>query len=167
MQQRVVIATALANDPALLVADEPTTALDVTIQAQMLALLRELRDRHRTTVILIAHDLGVVAQLCDRVGVLYAGQLVEVAPVERIFDAPEPSLHEGAARGASDAEPPAGGAAGRRRRSARSRRPAARLPVRAALSRAHATPCERVPAFTSRAAGHATACWHVEAERAA
>src|SRR5207253_3938431 len=63
MQQRVVIATALANEPALLIADEPTTALDVTIQAQILELLRALRLRHRTTVILIAHDLGVVAQL--------------------------------------------------------------------------------------------------------
>jgi peptide/nickel transport system ATP-binding protein len=85
MQQRVVIATALANEPALLIADEPTTALDVTIQAQILGLMRELRRRHRTTILLIAHDFGVVAQLCDRAGVLYAGQLVEVAPVEAIF----------------------------------------------------------------------------------
>jgi oligopeptide/dipeptide ABC transporter ATP-binding protein len=89
MRQRVVIAAALANEPALLLADEPTTALDVTIQAQVLALLRELRERHRTTIVLITHDLGVVAQLCDRVGVLYAGQLVEVAPVRAVFAAPE------------------------------------------------------------------------------
>src|SRR5207237_10667094 len=66
MQQRVVIATALANEPALLIADEPTTALDVTIQAQILELLRSLRLRHRTAVILIAHDLGLVGQLCNR-----------------------------------------------------------------------------------------------------
>jgi peptide/nickel transport system ATP-binding protein len=85
MQQRVVIATALANEPALLIADEPTAALDVTIQAQILSLLRELRRRHRTTILLIAHDFGVVAQLCDRAGVLYAGQLVEVAPVTELF----------------------------------------------------------------------------------
>ncbi len=85
MQQRVVIATALANEPALLIADEPTAALDVTIQAQILSLMRELRRRHRTTILLIAHDFGVVAQLCDRAGVLYAGQLVEVAPVTSLF----------------------------------------------------------------------------------
>jgi oligopeptide/dipeptide ABC transporter ATP-binding protein len=85
MQQRVVIATALANEPALLIADEPTAALDVTIQAQILSLMRELRRRHRTTILLIAHDFGVVAQLCDRAGVLYAGQLVEVAPVAQLF----------------------------------------------------------------------------------
>jgi oligopeptide/dipeptide ABC transporter ATP-binding protein len=85
MQQRVVIATALANEPALLIADEPTAALDVTIQAQILSLMRELRARHRTTILLIAHDFGVVAQLCDRAGVLYAGQLMEVAPVVELF----------------------------------------------------------------------------------
>jgi peptide/nickel transport system ATP-binding protein len=88
MRQRVVIATALANEPALLLADEPTTALDVTIQSQILDLLRELRERRRTTIVLITHDLGVIAQLCDRVGVMYAGQLVEVAPVVDIFRAP-------------------------------------------------------------------------------
>jgi peptide/nickel transport system ATP-binding protein len=88
MRQRVVIATALANEPALLIADEPTTALDVTIQAQVLDLLRELRERRRTTIVLITHDLGVIAQICDRVGVMYAGQLFEVAGVEDIFHAP-------------------------------------------------------------------------------
>ena len=89
MRQRVVIAAAVANDPAMLIADEPTTALDVTIQAQILDLIRRLRDRHRTTILLIAHDLGVVAQLADRVGVMYAGQLVEVGPVADIFGRPE------------------------------------------------------------------------------
>jgi oligopeptide/dipeptide ABC transporter ATP-binding protein len=85
MQQRIVIATALANEPALLIADEPTTALDVTIQAQILGLMRELRRRHSTTILLIAHNFGVVAQLSDRAGVLYGGQLVEIAPVRSIF----------------------------------------------------------------------------------
>jgi oligopeptide/dipeptide ABC transporter ATP-binding protein len=88
MRQRVVIASALANDPALLIADEPTTALDTTIQAQILALLVDLRERHDMATLLITHDLGVIAQACDRVGVLYAGQLVEVAPVAELFAAP-------------------------------------------------------------------------------
>jgi len=89
MRQRVVIAAALANDPALLLADEPTTALDVTIQAQILDLLAGLQKRHNTTILLVAHDLGVVAQVCDRVGVMYAGQLVEVAPVAQLFADPQ------------------------------------------------------------------------------
>ena len=88
MRQRVVIATALANEPALVLADEPTTALDVTIQSQVLDLLRDLRARLHTTIALITHDLGVIAQICDRVGVMYAGQLVEVAPVSEIFRSP-------------------------------------------------------------------------------
>jgi oligopeptide/dipeptide ABC transporter ATP-binding protein len=88
MCQRVVIAAALANQPDLLIADEPTTALDVTIQAQILALLRGLRERSNMTVILITHDMGVIAQMCDRVGVMYAGELVEVANVQEIFAQP-------------------------------------------------------------------------------
>ncbi len=88
MRQRVVIATALANDPALLIADEPSTALDVTIQAQLLAVLRDQRDARGMAILLITHDLGVVAQLCDRVAVMYAGQLVETSSVERIFREP-------------------------------------------------------------------------------
>jgi peptide/nickel transport system ATP-binding protein len=88
MCQRVVIAAALANEPDLLIADEPTTALDVTIQAQILSLLRGLQQRSAMTVILITHDMGVIAQMCDRVGVMYAGELVEVADVQEIFSRP-------------------------------------------------------------------------------
>jgi oligopeptide/dipeptide ABC transporter ATP-binding protein len=89
MQQRAMIAMALACRPRLLVADEPTTALDVTIQAQVLALMRSLRDETGTAIILITHDLGVVAQMADRVAVMYAGQVVEQAPVRELFSQPQ------------------------------------------------------------------------------
>ena len=91
MRQRVMIAIALACDPKLLIADEPTTALDVTIQAQILELLRSLQDKLKTAIILITHDLGVVAENAHRVVVMYAGRVVETAPVDAIFsDAQHP-----------------------------------------------------------------------------
>jgi oligopeptide/dipeptide ABC transporter ATP-binding protein len=86
--QRVMIAMALALNPQLLIADEPTTALDVTIQAQILDLMRDLRERLGTSVILITHDLGVIAEMADRVAVMYAGRIVEQADVETLFDKP-------------------------------------------------------------------------------
>ncbi len=86
--QRVMIAMALAGDPEMLVADEPTTALDVTIQAQILELLRALRRERNMALVLISHDLGVVADSCERVAVMYAGRIVEEAPVARLFDGP-------------------------------------------------------------------------------
>jgi peptide/nickel transport system ATP-binding protein len=86
MKQRVVIAMALACDPELLLADEPTTALDVTIQAQVLDLIKELKERYNTSMILITHDLGVVAETCDDVAVIYAGKIVESGSKEDIFD---------------------------------------------------------------------------------
>jgi peptide/nickel transport system ATP-binding protein len=85
MKQRVVIAIALSCEPDLLIADEPTTALDVTIQAQVLAMMGELRDRLGTAMILITHDLGVVAQICDKVAVMYAGELIEEGTLEDIY----------------------------------------------------------------------------------
>jgi peptide/nickel transport system ATP-binding protein len=88
MAQRVMIAMALACEPELLIADEPTTALDVTIQAQILDLIRGLRDRTGTAIILITHDLGVVAETCDRVAVMYAGEIIEQAGVNDLFGAP-------------------------------------------------------------------------------
>lgn len=88
MKQRIVIAAALANNPQLLIADEPTTALDVTIQAQVLRLINSLRHQHDTTVLLITHDLGVVSQVCDRVGVMYRGRLLEVATARDLFTRP-------------------------------------------------------------------------------
>jgi peptide/nickel transport system ATP-binding protein len=89
MRQRVMIAMALACAPALLIADEPTTALDVTIQAQILDLLRQLREETGTAVVLITHDLGVVAETCDDVAVMYAGEIVELAPAQALFAAPQ------------------------------------------------------------------------------
>ena len=85
MKQRVVIAIALACEPDLLIADEPTTALDVTIQAQVLAMIRELKERLGTSMIMITHDLGIVAQTCDEVAVMYAGELIEAGTLEDIF----------------------------------------------------------------------------------
>jgi peptide/nickel transport system ATP-binding protein len=89
MRQRVMIAIALACDPMLLIADEPTTALDVTLQAQILDLMRELKAASGAAIILITHDLGVVAEVCDEVAVMYAGEIVERAPVDELFASPQ------------------------------------------------------------------------------
>jgi peptide/nickel transport system permease protein len=89
MRQRVVIAMALANNPDLLIADEPTTALDVTVQAEILDLLMDLRERMGMALLFITHDLGVVAELCDRVVVMYAGRAVEEAPTDELFANPQ------------------------------------------------------------------------------
>ncbi|WP_409294583.1 ABC transporter ATP-binding protein [Peribacillus sp. SCS-26] len=89
MRQRVMIAIALACNPKLLIADEPTTALDVTIQAQILDLLNDLKDEFETSVIMITHDMGVVAETADRVIVMYAGEIIEEGPVEEIFTEPK------------------------------------------------------------------------------
>lgn len=89
MKQRVVIAIALACNPELLIADEPTTALDVTIQAQVLDMIKGLRDKLGTALLLITHDFGIVADICNKCAVVYAGQIVEVGTVEDIFDRPQ------------------------------------------------------------------------------
>jgi oligopeptide/dipeptide ABC transporter ATP-binding protein len=166
MRQRVVIATALANEPALLIADEPTTALDVTIQSQVLDLLRDLRRTHHTTILLITHDLGVVAQLCDRVGVMYAGQLVEVAPVHEIFRAPRHPYTQ-----ALLAALPAAGQARGSLRVIEGRVPdltdappgcrfTPRCPYRM-------PECDRVPPLVAEPDDHFIACWLSNATRAA
>src|SRR3954465_8776820 len=89
MRQRVVIALALAAEPALVIADEPTTALDVSIQAQIIALLKRLARARGTAFMLITHDMGVIAETCDRVAVMYAGRIVEVGPVREVIHSPQ------------------------------------------------------------------------------
>ncbi|REK76047.1 ABC transporter ATP-binding protein [Paenibacillus paeoniae] len=89
MRQRVMIAIALCCEPELLIADEPTTALDVTIQAQILDVLFRIREEEQTSILFISHDLGVIAELCDRVAVMYAGQIVEQGTVEELFESPQ------------------------------------------------------------------------------
>jgi oligopeptide/dipeptide ABC transporter ATP-binding protein len=110
MRQRVMIAMALACEPKLLIADEPTTALDVTIQAQILELMRELRRELGMAILLITHDLGVVAEMCDDVAVMYAGRVVERGSAEAVFRTPqhpytEALLHSIPVLGSTQAEP--------------------------------------------------------------
>src|SRR6266550_2492186 len=88
MQQRVIIAMALATNPSLLILDEPTTGLDATVEAEVLELISELQTRHATAVLFISHNLGVIRKMCERVGVLYAGELVEEGPSEEILHNP-------------------------------------------------------------------------------
>lgn len=102
MRQRVMIAMALSCDPELLIADEPTTALDVTIQAQILELIKDLKQRLGTSVILITHDLGVVAGVTDHVAVMYAGKIVEYAPTDELFARPSHPYTQGLLRSVPD-----------------------------------------------------------------
>jgi peptide/nickel transport system ATP-binding protein len=95
MRQRVVIALALAAEPRLIVADEPTTALDVSIQAQIIALLKRLTREHHAAVMLVTHDMGVIAEACDRVAVMYAGRIVEIGPVAAVIHRPAHPYTEG------------------------------------------------------------------------
>lgn len=161
MQQRVMIAMALSCEPRILIADEPTTALDVTIQAQILELLAELKRQLGMAMILITHDLGIVAGLADRIAVMYAGQIVEEAVVRRLFEAPQHPYTEALL----DAAP-------------RLDRRADRLPViRGAVPPATAWPagcrfrprcthawgrCTQMPPLLDAESGHAARCWLVD-----
>jgi len=166
MRQRVVIATALANEPALVLADEPTTALDVTIQSQMLDLLRELRGRLRTTIVLITHDLGVVAQICDRVGVMYAGQLVEVAPVADIFRTPKHPYTQAllAALPSEEQKPGNLRVIGGRVPNLTDPPPGCRFSTRCPYVM---DACANVPPLAHDSEDHLNACWLSEATKAA
>jgi peptide/nickel transport system ATP-binding protein len=163
MRQRVMIAMALAGDPALLIADEPTTALDVTVQAQILDLIRSVKTRLGSAVMLITHDLGVVAELADRVAVMYAGRMVEETSVGELFAAPRHpytrSLLAAAPRltGKSEAR-----VRGRMAEIAGSvpdfRRPMAGCPFAPRCGVAEARCLESVPTLRSIGAGHSVAC---------
>ncbi len=164
MRQRVMIAMALACDPKLLIADEPTTALDVTIQAQILKLLIELKARTGAAIVMITHDLGVVAQTCQRVIVMYAGRKIEEAPVEMLFDRPAHPY----TRGLMAATPrPAHGETGKRLTEIPGLVPSLREPI-TGCAFAPRCPlafdrCRREsPAFAEIAPGHGTACFAAE-----
>jgi len=170
MRQRVMIAIALSCDPKLLIADEPTTALDVTIQRQILALLKELQSRLGMAVILITHDLGVIAETADRVLVMYGGMVMEEAPVQRIFAWPShpytrgllasiPDLRTGAHQRLTPipGSPPD------------MRRPPAGCPFSPRCPHAMAQCVAALPPIYEVEAGHGSRCWlhHAEAPRLA
>ena len=165
-RQRVVVAAALANDPALLLADEPTTALDVTVQAQVLELLQRLRERHGTAIVLITHDLGVVAETCDRVAVLYAGQLMEVAPVVQLFAAARHPYTRALLSALPGAEHERG-----RLRALEGAVPDLADPPSGCRFRPRCPyamdVCAEWPSATRLAEGHLAWCWHVQQEEEA
>ena len=151
MRQRVMIAMALSCKPQVLLADEPTTALDVTIQAQIVDLMLALQAELGTAILLISHDMGLVAETCDRVAVMYAGRIVEEAGVDEIFARPQHPYTAGllasVPRLRTDAAAAKGrGAAGHTRRRAESRAPAPRLRLRAALHKSDGELFERAAA---------------------
>jgi peptide/nickel transport system ATP-binding protein len=161
MRQRVMIAMALACDPKILIADEPTTALDVTIQAGILDLLRELRDRLGTAIVLITHNLGVVADLADRVVVMYAGRKAEEAPVGELFAHPQHPY----TIGLLGAVPRAGAARNGKLQEIPGRVPSlAELPGHCAFAdrclRADEQSWSEVPALRQVRPDHVVACFH-------
>ena len=163
MRQRVMIAMALALRPRLLIADEPTTALDVTVQAEILALARDLQAEHGVTFLWITHDMGVVAEIADSVAVMYGGRIVEQGPADAVFERPAHpytraliATVQGAERGRAE-----GAVRGDPRLAARGRDPV-RLSVPPAL-RARLRPRpERMPETTVVSDGHLAACHLLE-----
>ena len=165
MRQRVMIAMALACDPQLLIADEPTTALDVTIQAQILDLMRALKDKTGAAILLITHDLGVVAEMAQRVVVMYAGRKVEEAAVNDLFDRPRHPYTRGLMK--SIPRLGAGHGAGKRLAEIPGLVPSLREPI---VGCAFATRCSHAtercrseaPPLVDKAPGHAVACWEAD-----
>ena len=167
MRQRIMIAMAIALDPAVLIADEPTTALDVTVQAQIMSLLKELQEERQMGLILITHDLGVVADVADRIAVMYAGRIVEQADVYDLYAQPGAPVHQGPA----GLDPPAGpegrDAGGDRRAAAEPDPDPARLPLQPALplcagrlpGRSRRPRCGRWLGTGTRPATSPSCCW--------
>jgi ABC-type dipeptide/oligopeptide/nickel transport system ATPase component len=151
LRQRAMIAMALSCKPRLLIADEPTTAIDVTTQAQILALLRELQHKYQTAIIFITHDLGVIAQMANYVVVMYLGRIMEEGPVDDIFHAPQHPYTRALLRSIPSMQGRPGRAAGDRRHPAASVQPPLRLPVPPALRRHHAGPLRDRGARAARA----------------
>ncbi len=158
MRQRIVGAIAVAGPPRVLIADEPTTSLDLTIQAQYLGLLQELQHQHRFAMIFVTHNLGIVARTCDRVAVMYAGRIVETGPVRRIFSAPAHPY----TRALLDSIPRFG--ARRARLTAIAGQPPDLATLGAGCAFAPRCPaaferCVQAPPETEIAPGHVTRCW--------
>ena len=166
MRQRAMIAMAMACEPALLIADEPTTALDVTIQAQILDLMRAMRDEAGAALVLITHDLGVVAEMADRVAVMYAGRIVETGPAAAVLGDPQHPYTLGLVA----AMPSLGPRTGRLATvpgtvpSPEAMPPGCRFAPRCPFSGA---PCAETPPIEEVAPGHGVACWHAPLEAAA
>ena len=160
MRQRVMIAMALSCRPELLIADEPTTALDVTIQAQILELIKKIKDETGTSVILITHDLGVVAGTTNQVVVMYAGMIMERAPTARAVRAVRQSLHEGLARVGSRSDSASSGRSCTRFRGCRPTSPiwAPGCPFAPRCARAEAVCRETFPPFVELAPDHHSLC---------
>ena len=167
MRQRVMIAMALACNPKLLIADEPTTALDVTVQAQILDLMRQLKTRTGAAIIIITHDLGVVAEMAERVVVMYAGRKVEEASVKDLFAMPRHPYTRALLASIPRLNPAGGPAKGERPRlaeipgvvpSLKNKIPGCLFAPRCTMA---SEQCKAaVPAFETKAPGHFAACWH-------
>ncbi|MEO9173923.1 MAG: ABC transporter ATP-binding protein [Gaiellales bacterium] len=164
MRQRAVIAMALANDPGLLIADEPTTALDVTIQAQVLALLDDLRVRRGAAIVLISHDLGVLSQVCDRVAILYAGQLVEIGAAANVLRAPRHPYTQALVEAVPSPDHAPGSlvTVGGRIPDLADPPPGCRFVERCPYAFA---PCATTPTLDVVLDDHRVACWHVTESR--
>ena len=164
MRQRVIIAMALACEPELLIADEPTTALDVTIQAQILDLMRDIRTKRGAAVVLITHDLGVVAEMCDMVAVMYAGKVVEYTDVHTLFRNPKHPYTQGLLNSI-----PRMGQKVERLEPIEGQPPSlSRLPEGCSFAPRckHAMPrCREVPLLETFEAGHLVRCWLTKENR--